>query len=78
MEIAKLFMSGRSQAVRLPKAYRFVGTEVFIKKVGNAIVLIPQTDPWETLFQSLEQFEPDFKLEREQPEVQQKRARIKT
>ncbi len=77
METAKLFMSGRSQAVRLPKAYRLSGTEVFIKKVGNALVLIPQEDPWETLFESLDQFEPGFKLEREQPAGQQKRSRLK-
>ena len=64
METAKLFMSGRSQAVRLPKAYRLAGTEVFIKKVGNALVLVPQNDPWETLIQSLDQFEPGFKIER--------------
>lgn len=77
METAKLFMSGRSQAVRLPKAYRLSGTEVFIKKVGNVVVLIPQEDSWETLFQSLEQFEPGFRLEREQPSGQQKRPRLK-
>ena len=77
METAKLFMSGRSQAVRLPKAYRLSGTEVFIKKVGNALVLIPQEHPWETLFDSLEQFEPGFRMEREQPPGQQKRARLK-
>jgi len=77
METAKLFMSGRSQAVRLPKAYRLSGTEVFIKKVGNALVLIPRDDPWDTLFESLEHFEPGFRLEREQPSRQQKRARVK-
>ena len=77
MDTAKLFMSGRSQAVRLPKAYRLAGTEVFIKKVGNALVLIPQTDPWETLIQSLDLFEPGFKLERAQPPAQQERKRLK-
>ncbi len=76
METTKLFMSGRSQAVRLPKAYRLAGAEVFIKKIGNAIVLIPATDPWETLFQSLEQFEPGFRLQREQPEGQQPRPEL--
>lgn len=78
METAKLFMSGRSQAVRLPKAYRLAGTEVFIKKVGNALVLIPESEPWETLFQSLEQFEPGFRIEREQPQLQQERTELKT
>jgi antitoxin VapB len=77
METAKLFMSGRSQAVRLPKAYRLAGKEVFIKKVGNALVLIPESDPWSILIQSLEEFEPGFKLERAQPETQQGRPRIR-
>jgi antitoxin VapB len=76
METAKIFMSGRSQAVRLPKAYRLAGKEVFIKKVGNAIVLIPASDPWQTLLDGLQQFEPGFKLTREQPGEQQKRAEL--
>ena len=74
METAKIFMSGRSQAVRLPKAYRLAGTEVRIKQIGNALVLIPGNDTWQSLFDSLEQFEPGFRLEREQPEGQQERA----
>ncbi|MEO6024071.1 MAG: type II toxin-antitoxin system VapB family antitoxin [Burkholderiales bacterium] len=65
MKTAKLFKSGRNQAVRLPRTFELVGTEVFIKKIGNAIVLIPKTNPWQTLFQSLEQFEPGFHLTRE-------------
>jgi antitoxin VapB len=77
METAKIFMSGRSQAVRLPKAYRLSGNEVFIKKVGNAIVLIPESQPWQSLFDSLEQFEPGLKLAREQPRAQQKRKELK-
>ena len=77
MDTAKVFMSGRSQAVRLPKEYRFDGDEVLIKRVGNAVVLLPRTRSWDTLFQSLEQFEPGFKLGRKQPKAQQKRARLK-
>jgi antitoxin VapB len=77
METAKIFMSGRSQAVRLPKAYRLTGSEVFIKRIGNAIVLIPETDPWRSLLDSLEQFEPGLKLVREQPVKQQKRKDLK-
>ncbi|MDO5653308.1 MAG: AbrB/MazE/SpoVT family DNA-binding domain-containing protein [Brachymonas sp.] len=38
-DTAKVFMSGRSQAVRLPKAYRFDTDEVTIEKVGDAVVL---------------------------------------
>ena len=77
MDIAKVFMSGRSQAVRLPKEYRFEGSEVLIKRVGDAVVLLPRTHSWDTLFQSLEQFDPGFKLERKQPKAQQRRARLK-
>jgi len=67
---AKLFKNGRSQAVRLPKEFRFEGTQVFIKKVGNAVVLIPEQDSWQTLFDSLEQFSDDFMESRNQPEQQ--------
>lgn len=74
MSTAKLFQNGRSQAVRLPKEFRFEGDEVHIKRVGEAVVLLPQHHSWETLFQSLGQFELDFKLKREQPKAQQKRA----
>jgi antitoxin VapB len=70
METAKLFMNGRSQAVRLPKAYRFEGDEVFIKRVGNAVLLIPYHESWQTLFDSLEQFSDDYMTSREQPETQ--------
>ncbi len=77
MDTAKVFMSRRSQAVRLPKEYRFEDDEVLIKRVGNAVVLLPRTRSWDSLFQSLEQFEPGFKLARKQPKAQQKRARLK-
>jgi antitoxin VapB len=70
MTTAKLFQNGQGQAVRLPRAFRLPGKEVSIKKVGNAIVLIPMDHPWETLFESLSQFSDDFMREREQPTVQ--------
>lgn len=69
METAKLFQNGKSQAVRLPKKYRFPGDKVLIKRVGNAVVLLPYQDSWETLFDSLEQFSDDFMAEdRQQPD----------
>ncbi|MGA8054219.1 MAG: type II toxin-antitoxin system VapB family antitoxin [Burkholderiales bacterium] len=77
METAKLFMTGRSQAVRLPKDYRFEGTEVFIKRVGEAVVLLPQESGWDILERSLGEFEPGFRMEREQPERQQRRVKLK-
>jgi len=53
---AKIFTTGRSQAVRLPKAYRFDTTEVLIEKVGNAVILRPKQDeaaPWGTRLQTI-------------------------
>jgi antitoxin VapB len=70
MNKAKLFKNGRSQAVRLPKEFRFDGDEVFIKKVGDAVILIPYHAPWNTLVESLKLFSADFMGEREQPSSQ--------
>ncbi|AHY46603.1 Virulence-associated protein-related protein [Rubrobacter radiotolerans] len=67
MDTAKLFKSGRSQAVRLPKAYRFEGEEVFVKRVGDAVVLLPREDTWRTLYRSLDDFSEDFMQSRDQP-----------
>jgi antitoxin VapB len=67
MKTAKLFMNGQSQAVRLPKEFRFEGTEVLIKRVGSAVVLLPIARSWESTSASLGQFSEDFMAGREQP-----------
>lgn len=70
MKTAKLFQNGQSQAVRLPKEFRFEGDQVYIKKVGNATVLIPTENPWESFFDSLNKFSEDFMETRNQPSQQ--------
>ncbi|NCF66642.1 MAG: AbrB/MazE/SpoVT family DNA-binding domain-containing protein [Chloroflexi bacterium] len=70
MKVAKLFKNGQSQAVRLPKEFRFEGTQVFIKRVGNAVLLLPEQNSWQGLFDSLSLFSDDFMEVREQPEQQ--------
>ena len=70
MDTARLFQSGRSQAVRLPKEYRFAGTEVVVKHFGNGVLLLPLDDPWQTLEAGLAAFEPGFELTRQQPQEQ--------
>jgi antitoxin VapB len=60
MQTAKLFPNGQSQAVRLPKEFRFDGEWVYIQRMGNAVVLLPQHAPWETLVTSLDLFSDDF------------------
>ena len=54
LSTAKVFTTGRSQAVRLPKAFRFATDEVTIEKVGNAVVLRPKQthDEWWTQMES--------------------------
>jgi len=73
METAKLFKNGQSQAVRLPKKYRMAGDEVYIKKQGDTIVLLPKEKSWAPLIDSLKHFEKDFRIERNQPGENQKR-----
>lgn len=72
MKKAKLFQNGQSQAVRLPKEFRFKGKEVFARKMGDGVLLLPADSPWEIFRQSLNLFSTDFLSERNQP-VQQKR-----
>ena len=72
MQTARLFKNGRSQAVRLPKEFRFDGDRVFVKRVGNSVVLIPYQEPWQSLFDSLEQFSDDYMEDRGQPAQQER------
>lgn len=76
MKKAKIFANGQSQAVRLPKEFRVKGSEVFIKRQGNMIILIPMDmNPWEPLFMSLNEFTEDYLSERNQPTEIQKREK---
>ncbi len=74
MKKAKIFKNGQSQAVRLPKEFRFDDTEVFIKRSGHVVYLIPRTDSWDILFDSLKKFTPDFMSERSQPEQDERES----
>ncbi|BAS58350.1 MULTISPECIES: antitoxin [Leptolyngbya] len=74
MNIAKLSTDGTHQIVILPEDCKMTGTEVYIKKVGSAIVLIAKDHPWQSLFDSLEQFSEDFMTTREQPPLDVREA----
>jgi antitoxin VapB len=63
---AKLETDGKKQTVILPEEYHFNGDEVYIKKVGNVIILIDKDNPWRSLFESLSLFTEDFMETREQ------------
>lgn len=74
---AKLFFHGRSQAVRLPKEFRFEGTEVFVRRVGADVVLSSQPKaPMQNLLTALEEFETGFVMERAQPARQDVREAL--
>ena len=73
--IAKVFQSGNSQAVRLPKDFRFSVDEVEVSREGDAVILRPRRDasgPWASLHAAVARgFSPDFMSDgREQPEEQ--------
>ena len=71
-DIARVFMSGRSQAVRIPMAFRFDTTEVVVVRRGESLVLTPhRAMTWDRFFK--EWTCPDFKLDRRQSQQGQKR-----
>ena len=75
MATAKLFWSGRSQAVRLPKDFRFRGREVRIRKQGNAVILEPAEDDWGWLDAIVGKLDDDFaKAANERPKPQERPA----
>ncbi len=68
--IAKIFKNGQSQAVRLPKEFRFENQEeLFVKKVEDGIILLPKNDKsvWDNMFDRLDEFSDDFMQTRIQP-----------
>ena len=72
MQTARIFNNGNSQAVRLPKGFRFDEDEVIIKKVGDMVILLPTKYKAETLLAMIEEIGP-MEIEREQPREQQER-----
>ena len=69
---AKLFMNGQSQAVRLPKEFRFEGKEVYIQKIGNKIILSDKKQSWNQFFNEDSVFDDDFLSQRDNDEPQER------
>ena len=68
---SKVFNSGNSQAIRLPKEYQVNEKEMFIQKVGSTIILYPKKNPWQAFERSLTEFSEYFMQKgREQPQEQ--------
>jgi antitoxin VapB len=70
---SKVFTSGNSQAIRLPKEYQVQEKELYIQKIGSTIILFPKNNPWEMFEQSINEFSDDFMIDgRNQPEHQKR------
>ena len=65
MHVAKIFMNGRSQAVRLPKDFRFDCDQVYVRKLGDEIILSPRKSSWDDFFKQESAFGEDFLQDRE-------------
>lgn len=63
MDTAKIFENGKSQAVRLPKKFRFDSDEVFVHRLGHAVMLMPKEHVWQTFLDGLNSFTDDFCVE---------------
>ena len=74
MQTAKLFLNGRSQAVRLPKEYQFTGNDVYIKRIGEAVMLFPVDKEWEVFLHGLNNFSDDFMASGREEQAPQERA----
>ena len=75
MKTVKVFKSGNSQAIRIPKEYAIDDTELFIQKVGNSIILTSKNDIWSSFRNSINEFSDDlFSEGREQPEMQERES----
>ena len=69
MLTAKVFQSGNSQAIRIPKELKTEETEYSIRKSGNCFFLFPTNDPWAILRQSIAWFDEDISFDRDQPMI---------
>lgn len=76
MDIAKIFINGRSQAVRLPKAYRFDEDEVVITKINDMVILFPRRKGWELMARAIEGFTDDYMADRGQPKKPETRRAV--
>jgi antitoxin VapB len=69
--VAKVFKNGRSQAIRLPKAFRVKTNEVYIKKTEDGFLIV-ERDPWEIFEEGCRELSDEFMIRRSQPAVEQR------
>lgn len=69
MDTAKIFEKGKNQSILLPDSYRIKSKEVFIIKIGDALIMLPKKKGWKSFTESLYKFTEDFLSNREQPSL---------
>ena len=72
IQTAKVFMSGRSQALRLPKEFRFDTDEVYIIKQGEHLIVSAKKPTWDAFFDAPSVFDDDFLSDREDSPPQER------
>ncbi len=70
--ITRIFMNGRSQAIRLPKEFRFDCDEVYVRKIGGNVVISSKKPTWDEFFSQKSAFGDDFLASREDSEPQER------
>jgi antitoxin VapB len=68
----KVFWSGNSQAVRIPKEFVIEADEVEIRKRGRTLIISPKARTWAPLLESLNKFTSDFMIQRKQPRLEKR------
>ena len=74
MAMTRPFMSGHSQAVRIPKEYRLPDEDVFVNRIGNTITLTPRSLLWESFEHGLQMFTDDFMADGRSEEIESGRV----
>lgn len=74
MSMTKPFMSGHSQAVRIPKEYKLPDEELFVNRIGNTVTLTPKSMLWNSFEHGLQMFTDDFMAEGRPEEIESGRA----
>ncbi|MDR1485575.1 MAG: type II toxin-antitoxin system VapB family antitoxin [Planctomycetaceae bacterium] len=76
MKTVRLLTNGKSQTVRLPKDYQFKGDNVYIQKIGEAVILFPVDKEWEIFLHGLNNFSDDYFAEGRDQEIDQEREEL--
>ncbi len=76
MMTAKVFENGRSQAVRLPKEYRFSSDEVMINKIGDIVLLLPKANKWDSFMKAIDMFSEDYMADGRATNLIQEREKL--